>query len=207
MHDPHHAVTAGRTATAPRRDALLLVDIQRDFLPGGALAVADGDRVIAPAGRSAAAFARRGLPVFASRDWHPRGHASFREQGGPWPVHCVAGTAGAEIAVELPPHTQVVDKGTDAARDNYSAFAGTGLADALRAAGVARLTVAGLATDYCVLHSVLDALALGFEVTVLVDAVAAVDVQPGDGERALERMRTAGARLDDSTASLPEAAG
>lgn len=201
MHEPD-TVEERWHARPTRGDALLLVDIQRDFLPGGALAVAEGDRVVAPAERCAAWFARHGMPVFASRDWHPRGHVSFRERGGTWPAHCVAGTAGAGIAASLPVATHVVDKGTDPDRDAYSAFAGTTLAAALRAAGVTRLFVAGLATDYCVLHSVLDALALGLRVTVLADAVAAVDVKPGDGQKALERMRAAGAEVDSSAALL-----
>lgn len=182
-------------------DALLLVDLQRDFLPGGALAVATGDRVLAPAQRCAERFAQRRLPVFASRDWHPPAHVSFRAEGGPWPPHCVAGSPGAQFAdsLRLPDAAAVVSKGTDPAVEAYSAFGGTDLADQLRRAGVKRLFVAGLATDYCVLASVLDALAHGFSVVVLRDAIAAVDAQPGDGERAVARMRDAGARFVDSS--------
>ena len=189
-------------------DALLLVDIQRDFVPGGALAVATGDRVVAPAQRCAGRFAQRRLPVFASRDWHPPTHASFRAQGGPWPPHCVAGSAGAQFAegLRLPEGANVISKGTDPAIDAYSAFGGTDLADQLHRAGVKRLFVAGLATDYCVLASVLDALAQGLSVTVLRDAIAAVDVQPGDGDRAITAMREAGAHIADSTELDAEAA-
>lgn len=183
-------------------DALLLVDIQRDFLPGGALAVPHGERVIAPAQRLAARFAAQGLPVFASRDWHPRDHCSFQAQGGPWPPHGVAGSDGAAFAegLQLPPGTVTVSKGRRAEREAYSAFEDTGLADSLRAAGVRRLFVCGLATDYCVLQSVLDARAQGFDVVVLRDAIAAVDLHAGDGERAIERMRSHGAALGDSAA-------
>jgi nicotinamidase/pyrazinamidase len=178
-------------------DALLVVDVQRDFLPGGALAVPRGDAVIAPLNAYLSRAAGAGTPIFASRDWHPSDHCSFRAQGGIWPPHCVAGTQGSQFApgLELPPQTRIIDKATQAERDAYSAFQDTGLAQALREAGVKRLAVGGLATDYCVLQSVLDALAAGFEVVVLDDAIAAVDVHPGDGENARDEMRRVGARL------------
>ncbi len=178
-------------------DALLVVDVQRDFLPGGALAVTDGDAVIPALNRYAAQAEEAGARVFASRDWHPPNHCSFREHGGRWPPHCVAGTAGAQLAADLrlPPGTRVVDKGTRAEAEAYSAFSGTGLADILRAQGVKRLVVAGLATDYCVLSTVRDALAEGFDVVVPEDAIRAVDACPGDGEKARKEMREAGALL------------
>jgi nicotinamidase/pyrazinamidase len=184
--------------------ALLLVDVQRDFLPGGSLAVSQGERVVAPLNRCSAAFAARGCLVFASRDWHPAHHCSFQAQGGPWPVHCVAGSPGAAFAgdLHLPPSVQIVSKATHAEEDSYSAFGGTDLLRRLRAAGVTRLVVGGLATDYCVLQTVLDACAAGFEVVVLRDAIAAVDVQPGDGERAMARMQAAGARFADSAETM-----
>jgi nicotinamidase/pyrazinamidase len=190
-------------ALVPRcGDALLLVDVQCDFLPGGSLAVRDGDRVLAPINDCIALFGRQRLPVYASRDWHPAVHCSFRDQGGPWPPHCIAGSAGAQFSpdLRLPGDATIVSKATAADRDAYSAFDGTDLAPALRAAGVARLFVAGLATDWCVLRTVVDALGAGFGVVVLRDAVAAVDVQPGDGERALEQMRSLGATLGDAQA-------
>jgi nicotinamidase/pyrazinamidase len=183
---------------SPREgDALLLVDVQRDFLPGGALAVPGGERVLAPLARGVAAFVARALPVFASRDWHPADHCSFAAAGGPWPPHCIAGTDGAAFApgLALPPDAVIVSKATTRERDAYSAFAGTGLAELLRARGIRRLFVGGLATDYCVRQTVLDARALDLEVCLLGDAVAAVDVQPGDGERALGAMRAAGASV------------
>lgn len=182
-------------------DALLLVDLQNDFLPGGSLAVPRGDEVIPVANRLAASFARRGLPVFATRDWHPEGHCSFREQGGPWPVHCVAESRGAAFAqaLSLPPSATVISKATSVEADAYSGFGGTALDRELRAAGARRLFVAGLATDYCVLNTVLDGLRLGYAVVVVTDAMRAVDVEPGDGERSLAKMIEAGAVPVQST--------
>jgi nicotinamidase/pyrazinamidase len=178
-------------------DGLVVVDVQFDFLPGGALGVARGERVIAPLNACLAAFAAHRLPVFATRDWHPAEHCSFHAQGGPWPPHCVAGTQGAAFPPELklPRDAAIVSKATTADRDAYSGFAGTDLESRLRAAGVKRLVVGGLATDYCVLQTVLDARRLGFDVIVLREAIAAVDLQPGDGERALAQMQAAGATL------------
>ena len=183
-----------------RGDGLLVVDVQRDFLPGGSLAVSGGERVIAPLNECLAVFHARSLQVLATRDWHPEDHCSFHAQGGAWPVHCVAGTPGASFpaALHLPAETVVVSKAEHADREAYSGFAGTQLHAHLRSAGVRRLFVGGLATDYCVLRTVLDARWLGFEVVVLEDAVAAVDAHPGDGARALEEMRRAGALLDGS---------
>ena len=184
-------------------DALIVVDVQNDFLPGGALAVARGDEVIAPLNRWARAFADAGLPVFATRDWHPADHCSFKAQGGPWPPHCVAGTPGAAFAssLKLPPATQIISKATTPGQDAYSGFGGTDLAERLERAGVRRVLVGGLATDYCVLNTVLDARKAGFEVLVPESAVRAVDVQPGDGARALERMKQAGAKIVPDGAS------
>jgi len=183
--------------TLQRGDALLVVDVQNDFLPGGSLAVPEGDTVVAPLNRAAAAFHAAGVPIFASRDHHPPDHGSFQPYGGTWPVHCVAGTPGAAFAaaLHLPAETVVVSKATTRERDAYSAFDGTDLAERLRAAGVNRLFVGGLATDYCVKATVLDGLAAGFRVVLLTDAVRAVDLQPGDGTRAIEEMRAAGAEL------------
>ena len=182
-------------ADPPAGDALLVVDVQRDFLPGGSLAVPRGDEVVPVLNRCIAHAKARGMPVIASRDWHPPRHCSFREQGGPWPPHCIAGTAGADFAaaLALPADVIIVNKATDPAPDAYSAFAGTDLAARLRALGAGRLAVGGLATEYCVLNTVRDALAEGLEVAVLTDAIRAVDVVPGDGERALAEMRRAGA--------------
>lgn len=176
-------------------DALLIVDLQVDFLPGGALGVPHGDAVIDPINRLCALYAARGLPVYASRDWHPAPHCSFAAQGGPWPPHCVAGTPGAAFsaALRLPDDAIVVSKADTADVDAYSAFNGTGLADAMRARGIRRVAVCGLATDYCVLNTALDGLAAGFEVLVVAEAMRAVEVAPGDGDRAMTRMLLAGA--------------
>jgi nicotinamidase/pyrazinamidase len=191
---------AGSGLQLRRGDGLLLVDVQRDFLPGGALAVAGGDGVVEPLNRCLALFASLALPVYATRDWHPPHHMSFVTEGGPWPVHCVAGTPGAAFAptLRLPPTTVVVSKAQQREREAYSGFSGTDLAQQLRHARVLRLFIGGLATDYCVLRTALDARWLGFEVMVLRDAIAAVDAQAGDGDRAVEQMRHAGASFVDS---------
>ena len=177
-------------------DALLVVDVQRDFLPGGALPVPGGDRVLLAIKRYLERFERAGLLAVLTRDWHPADHVSFRAQGGHWPPHCVADTPGADFApgLDLPASAQVVSKATRPDAEAYSGFEGTELAARLRSLGIRRLFVGGLATDYCVRATVLDALREGFEVLLLVDAVHAVDARPGDGERALQEMLRAGAR-------------
>ncbi len=178
-------------------DALLLVDVQNDFLPGGRLAVAGADQILEPLNRWIARFSQAGLPIFATRDWHPPDHCSFAIRGGPWPPHCIAGSPGAEFspALRLPADTPVtvIGKGTDA--DAYSGFEGTDLDARLQAAGVRRLFVAGLATDYCVLNTVLDARRSGYEVVLLERAIRPVEVHPGDGARAVAAMAAAGAQL------------
>jgi len=178
-------------------DVLVVVDVQHDFLEGGALGIAQGSTVIAPLNCALDAFQVRSLPVIATRDWHPPGHCSFRERGGPWPVHCVQGTHGADFhpALRLPRGAVVVSKGTDPAREAYSGFEGTPLADMLRGVGCRRIWIGGLATDYCVRATGRDALAAGFAVVVIEDGVRAVDVAPGDGERALAELVAGGARL------------
>jgi nicotinamidase/pyrazinamidase len=173
----------------------VLVDVQVDFLPGGALPVPNGDAVVPVLNEAIATFSERHLPVIASRDWHPPDHCSFRARGGPWPPHCIAGSPGAQFApaLRLPPDALVVSKAVTPGVDAYSAFGGTDLDTRLRAFGIERLIVGGLATDYCVLNTVLDARRSGYAVVVLVDAVRAVDVHDGDGDRALAQMRAAGA--------------
>ena len=177
-------------------DMLLVTDIQNDFLPGGRLAVAGGDEVVPVLNRYIGAFLAQGLPVYATRDWHPDGHCSFHPQGGPWPVHCVAGTPGAAFAATLvlPSDTPVISKATSQDREASSSFQGTDLDSRLRATGIRRLFIGGLTTDYCVLNTVRDARQLGYEVFVLADAIRAVDVRPGDGQRAEEEMASLGAR-------------
>ena len=184
-----------------REDALLIVDVQNDFCPGGALAVPEGDRVVPVLNRYIEAFRARDLPVFASRDWHPEETRHFEAGGGPWPPHCVAGTPGAGFhpGLSLPADATVVSKGTDPTDDGYSAFEaesedGRGLGETLEAEGVRRLFIGGLATDYCVRATVLDAARRGFRPVVLLDAVRGIDVREGDQAAALDEMIRAGAR-------------
>jgi nicotinamidase/pyrazinamidase len=176
-------------------DALVLVDVQNDFLPGGSLAVPGGDGVIPPLNGWIARFKAARLPIFATRDWHPPDHCSFQSQGGPWPAHCVADSEGAAFApgLALPSDARVISKANRREADAYSGFAGTDLDDRLRRAGVNRLFVGGLATDYCVLNTVKDALGLGYRVQLLTDGIRAVDARPGDGARAMAEMLAAGA--------------
>jgi nicotinamidase/pyrazinamidase len=175
--------------------ALLIVDYQNDFNPGGALAVPGGDEI---AGRlnELAGSGDYDL-VVATRDWHPAEHSSFAAHGGPWPAHCVADTPGAELSQALDETNVdvILDKGTDPQTEGYSGFQGTRLSDILHARGIDRVTVVGLATDYCVKNTALDALREGFGVTVDSTAVRGVDVEPGDSERALEELRAAGAAI------------
>jgi len=188
--------------TAEKGAALLIVDIQNDFCQGGALPVPDGDRVVEPLNRAAERFAAAGLPVLATRDWHPPITRHFREHGGLWPPHCVQGSAGAAFHpdLRLPEGTLVISKGIDPERDSYSAFEavtddGRSLSEYLAAEAVRHIYIGGLTTDYCVRFTALEALQAGFEVTVLTDVVAGVDVNPGDSARAMEEMGRAGARF------------
>ncbi|HEY8429004.1 MAG TPA: isochorismatase family protein [Sandaracinaceae bacterium] len=181
------------TQTLRRGDALLIVDVQPDFCPGGALPVQHGDAVIPVLNRWLAAAVNEGIPVYASRDWHPRQHPSFVEQGGPWPPHCVQDTPGAAYhpLLQLPHDTVQVAKGTRLDRDQHSAFDETGIAEHMRKSGVKRLWVGGLALDVCVRATVLDACREGFEVHLLVDATRAIDRDAG--RRAIREMGAAGA--------------
>lgn len=186
------------------RTALLIVDVQNDFCPGGSLPVADGDRVVPVLNERIRAFGRAGRPVFFSRDWHPPRTTHFQAQGGPWPAHCVQGTSGAAFRadLEVPKDAIIVSKGMGPDENGYSAFVGRdeggrGLADLLRDRGIRTILVGGLATDYCVLNSVLEAVEHDFEVEVIADGVRGVEVKPGDTAAAIERMKTAGARFVD----------
>jgi nicotinamidase/pyrazinamidase len=181
-------------------DALLIIDVQNDFCPGGALAVPEGDEVVPVLNRYIEVFRERGLPVYASRDWHPEETDHFESGGGPWPPHCVAGTGGADFHEDLalPRTATVVSKGMDPTDDGYSAFEaqtsdGAALEADLRRRGVRRLFIGGLATDYCVRASVLDAAAKGFRPVLLEDAIRGIDVTPGDVGRARNEMMAAGA--------------
>lgn len=176
-------------------DVLLIADVQVDFVTG-TLSVPEAADIVPVVNRYIAEFDSQGLPIVASRDWHPPGHVSFKARGGPWPEHCVAGTRGAQFlpGLELPRGVHIVSKGVDRDREAYSAFQGTGLGALLRRLGVRRIFVGGLATDYCVLATVKDAIRLGYEVYLLTDAIRAVDARPGDGAAALRGMLELGAR-------------
>jgi nicotinamidase/pyrazinamidase len=178
-------------------DALLVVDPQIDFFPGGALPVSDGDAILATVNQALRTFARDGLPIFVTRDWHPADHCSFTNRGGPWPEHCVKGSAGAELhpELELPPIFNVVQKATTSDREAYSDFEGTGLDEVLHNQGVGRVLVCGLALEYCVRAACLDAVKAGFDAVLLIDGTRAVEVEPGDGERTLEELRDAGVEI------------
>ena len=180
-------------------DALVIVDAQNDFLSGGSLAVPQGEQVIPVVNQYLELFRTRRLPVFMTRDWHPPDHVSFLARGGVWPPHCVQGTLGAAFAseIELTGKETIISKADSRDRDSYSNFEETDLEDRLKNLGVRRIFLGGLATDYCVLNTVKDALKLGFEVVLLTDITRAVNVKPGDGERAEEEMIAQGARPAD----------
>jgi nicotinamidase/pyrazinamidase len=178
--------------------ALILVDIQNDFCPGGALAVAEGDAIVELVNRLIPAFQL----VISTQDWHPADHISFAEQGGPWPPHCVQGTVGAQLhsALDQEDISYYFRKASSPDKDAYSEFEGTDdkgrmLDEVLRVHNVKRIYVVGLATDYCVKATALDGLNHGYDVYVVTDAVRAVNVAPGDGEKALEELAQAGAQL------------
>ncbi len=180
-------------------DALIVVDLQKDFCPGGALAVPEGDQVVGVMNRWIRAAERVGAVIVISRDWHPPNHCSFETEGGPWPVHCVQNTPGAEYHADLyfPLCAFYVDKARDPDRESYSDFAGTGLSQSLRRSEVQRIFIGGLALDYCVKATALDGLAEGFEVHLILPATRAVNVNPGDGTKALNEMRSAGVIIEE----------
>jgi len=179
-----------------RKDALIIVDVQRDFCPGGTLPVPNGDAVVPVLNEYVRIFRKAGAPIYATRDWHPPDHMSFKENGGIWPTHCVQNTEGAEFHPDLNllKQTVVVSKAADPEREAYSGFDGTDLREKLNSKGVTRVFVGGLATDYCVKSTVLDAVKLGFETVLLKDAVRGVDLNPGDSEKAVKEMMIAGAK-------------
>jgi len=182
-------------ANAKKR-ALIVVDVQNDFCPGGSLAVPQGNEVVGPLNKLIEEFLERGEPVFKSRDWHPPQTKHFQLYGGTWPVHCVQETKGAEFHPALldDQHIRIISKGLGD-KDCYSAFDGTDLALQLKRLGVEEVWVGGLATDYCVKNTVLDALKEGLAVKAVEDAMRAVELNPGDGERAIGEMRDAGAEF------------
>jgi len=184
-----------KTYNVTNTDALLITDIQKDFLPGGALPVSGGDEIIPVLNGYIESFEEAKAHVFASRDWHPPNHISFKAQGGRWPPHCIQGTNGAKFSpdLKLPPGVVVISKATNPEHESYSVFDGTSFAHELRMCDVKRLFVGGLATDYCVLNTVLDARKLGYETVVLMDATLGINMEPGDVDRAIEAMLKAGA--------------
>lgn len=183
------------TFSLDSHDALLVVDMQNDFLSGGSLAVNGAETIIALVNSYIRLFTGSRLPVFASRDYHPPHHISFQTEGGPWPPHCIAGSTGAEFhpRLQLPDDAVIISKGTSRDKEAYSAFAATGLNERLQALGTARVFICGLATDYCVHASARDLLLAGYTVIILTDAIKAVDVQPGDGDRARKELTDMGA--------------
>jgi nicotinamidase/pyrazinamidase len=193
-----------RTRVKDQTAALLVVDMQKDFCPGGALAVPGADRIVPSLNRYLADARARDMPVYASRDWHPPVTSHFKEFGGEWPPHCVQGSEGARFHADLrlPSDAIVIAKGDDPSAAGYSAFEGhtadgaTLLSD-LQHRHVTRLYVSGVATDYCVRATALDALRNGFDVRILSDAIAGIDLDPGDVDRALGELTQAGARMVD----------
>lgn len=178
-------------------DALAVVDVQNDFLPGGSLPVPGGDAVIAPLDYCLGLFQGLGLPIFATRDWHPERHCSFQSEGGPFPAHCRQGTAGARFADALivPASAEIVSKAAERGRDAFSGFDGTGLKERLEALRVRRLFVGGLTAEYCVLETVKDARRAGFNVVLLEDAVRGLERREGDSKRAINEMAGYGAAV------------
>ena len=192
-----------------KKAALVVIDVQNDFCPGGALAVADGDRVVAPLNRYIGRFADAGLPIFATRDWHPEKTIHFKAYGGLWPPHCIRTSKGAELRADLalPEAAVIVSKGMAPNEESYSGFngvdsSGVGLAELLRRSNVTRICVGGLATDYCVKQTVSDGLKRGFAVTLLEDAVRGVELAAGDSQRAVQEMLQAGADAIHDVADL-----
>ena len=178
-------------------DALIVVDMQNDFLSGGSLAVTGGNAIMPVLNHYITCFQAHQLPVYATRDWHPPDHCSFQSQGGMWPPHCIAESSGAAFHpdLKLPINTTVISKATSREKDAYSAFTDTPLNELLQSSGTHRLFIGGLATEYCVLNTVKDALRYHYTTFVLVDAVCAINQQPEDGRRALEEMLRLGAGL------------
>ncbi len=180
------------------KDALIIVDMQNDFMPGGALPVPDGDKIIPKLNLYIETFANNSLPVFYTRDWHPENHISFKGHGGIWPKHCVQNTKGAEFHKDLKfplDNKFIISKGTSRDFDAYSGFQGTILNDLLKERGIKRLFIGGVATDYCVKNTALGGLNLGYQVFILEDGIKGVDVNQGDSDKALEYLLNKGAVL------------
>lgn len=189
-----------------QKRALVIVDVQRDFCPGGGLPVESGDDIIEPANRLITLFEKERSPIFFTRDWHPVDHKSFKSRGGPWPPHCIKDTEGAKFhpSLKVPSDAVVVSKATTRDADAYSGFQGTRLAEELKELGVKDVHVLGLATDYCVKNTVLDALSDGFNVFLVTDAVKGVNLKPSDSVDAVKEMVSSGARKVTSDVILRE---
>jgi nicotinamidase/pyrazinamidase len=187
------------------KKALIVVDVQNDFCPGGSLAVAEGNEVVAPLNELMKEFLDRGEPVYKTRDWHPEKTKHFARYGGTWPIHCVQNTPGAEFHPDLlnDPRITVISKGIDESADGYSGFDGTQLAQLLHDEGVNEVWVGGLATDYCVKQTIIDGVRNGFKVKALADAMRPVNLNPDDGKKAIDEMKDAGAEIvgDESKAA------
>lgn len=182
------------------KSALVIVDVQNDFCPGGSLPVKEGDRVVPALNGYIELFKSAGMPIYASRDWHPDKTVHFKAFGGKWPPHCIQGTVGAQFhpGLKVPRDITIMTKGESPDEDSYSAFQahddkGRLFAQSLKAAGITQLFVGGLATDYCVRATVLDALKAGFDVVLLLDAIKGVDVKQGDSKKAMDEMMEKGA--------------
>jgi len=177
------------------KDALIIVDVQNDFIPGGALPVPAGDQVIPVLNEYIKLFKKAGAGVFATRDWHPPNHVSFKTYGGPWPPHCIQQSEGAKFHpdLKLPADSPIISKAMDPSKESYSGFDETELDAKLRTQSVKRVFVGGLATDYCVKNTVLDAIKLGFKTVLLLDAVQGINAKPGDAEKAVDEMSLKGA--------------
>lgn len=191
----------GASETLCSQDAVIAVDVQNDFCPGGALAIEGGDAVVPVLNHWLLQVARQGGLAIASRDWHPVAHCSFEAQGGPWPEHCLQDTKGAAFHpdLQLPPNSVRVSKGTAFDRDAYSAFDGTGLQSLLESREIKRVWVGGLACDVCVKATVLDACKFGFETHLVVDATRAVN--PQQWGAVIDEMREAGAIIEGSVST------
>lgn len=178
----------------------MIIDLQKDFCPGGALPVPEGDQVIPILNKYIKAFRRAGAQIYATRDWHPSDHISFQGQGGKWPPHCIQESEGAKFHpdLELPENVKIISKATTPQQESYSGFGETDLKYELKRNGIKRVFVGGLATDYCVKNTVLDALDLGFKTILLKDAIRGIDMEHGDSERAIQEMLDKGAKTTTS---------
>ena len=178
------------------KDALIIVDVQRDFLPGGALPVPDGNKIIPFLNDYIKTFKKLGSTIFATRDWHPPNHLSFKTEGGSWPAHCIQDTEGAEFGkdLKLPSTIRIISKGMNPDKESYSGFHDTKLADILIEEGISKVFIGGIATEYCVKNTVLDALKLKFDTILLIDAIRGINENPNEVQDAIREMLSNGAK-------------